>query len=65
MTSVAGLLSNLLDYVVEQSKETNPAAYKLEGSKDFIRYRPSLSGLPGIEFDKSVAGDHVWMVSLR
>ena len=61
MTSVAGLLSNLLDYVVEQSKETNPAAYKLEGYKDFIRYRPSLSGLPGIEFDKSVAGDHVWM----
>lgn len=61
MTGVSDLLVNLLNYVVEQSKETDPNGFKLTGHKEFIRYRPHLTGLPGIDFDKSVEGDHIWL----
>ena len=59
--SQSDLLVNLLDYVVEQSKETDPASFKLSGTKEFLRFRPSLVGLPGVDFDKKVEGDHIWM----
>lgn len=61
MSGLADLLVNLLNYVVEQSKETDPNGFKLTGYKEFIRYKPSLAGLPGIDFDKSVEGDHIWL----
>lgn len=61
MTSLSDLLVNLLNYVVEQSKETDPNGFKLTGYKEFLRYKPSLAGLPGVDFDKSVEGDHIWM----
>ncbi|MES2948166.1 MAG: AAA domain-containing protein [Pseudomonadota bacterium] len=61
MSGLSDLLVNLLNYVVEQSKETDPNGYKLTGYKEFLRYKPSLAGLPGVDFDKSVEGDHIWM----
>lgn len=61
MSGLSDLLVNLLNYVVEQSKETDPNGFKLTGYKEFLRYKPSLAGLPGIDFDKSVEGDHIWM----
>ena len=61
MSGLSDLLVNLLNYVVEQSKETDPNGFKLTGYKEFLRYKPSLAGLPGVDFDKSVEGDHIWM----
>jgi hypothetical protein len=53
------LLICLLDYIKEQAKQVNPAAYRLASSKGFQRQRNDVAGLPGIEFDIKVAGDHV------
>ena len=61
MSGLSDLLVNLLNYVVEQSKVTDPNGFKLTGHKEFIRYQPSLAGLPGVDFDKSVEGDHIWL----
>ena len=61
MSSLPELLANLLNYVVEQSKQTDPNNFKLSGHKEFLQYKPSLAGLPGVDFDKSVEGDHIWM----
>jgi very-short-patch-repair endonuclease len=61
MSSLSDLLVNLLDYVVEQSRAIDPNGFKLSGNKDFIKYRPGLQGLPGVDFDKKVEGDHIWM----
>lgn len=55
------LLVNLLDYVVEQSKETDPSGFRLAGYKDFLRLKPALVGLPGVNFDQKVEGDHIWL----
>ncbi len=61
MRGLADLLVNLLDYVVEQSKDIDPNGFKLNGSKEFVKYKPGLQGLPGVDFDKKVEGDHIWM----
>ena len=61
MSGLSDLLVNLLDYVVEQSKDIDPNGFKLTGSKEFVQYKPSLQGLPGVDFDKKVEGDHIWM----
>ena len=55
------LLICLLDYIKEQAKQINPAAYRLTNAKSFQRLRADIAGLPGIEFDIKVAGDHVWL----
>ena len=61
MSGLSDLLVNLLDYIVEQSKDIDPNGFKLTGSKEFVHYKPTLQGLPGVDFDKKVEGDHVWM----
>ena len=61
MSGLSDLLVNLLDYVVEQSKDVDPNGFKLTGSKEFVQYKPNLQGLPGVDFDKKVEGDHIWM----
>lgn len=61
MSGLSDLLVNLLDYVVEQSKDIDPNGFKLTGSKEFVKYKPGLQGLPGVDFDKKVEGDHIWM----
>jgi very-short-patch-repair endonuclease len=55
------LLICLLDYIKEQAKQINPAAYRLANAKGFQRQRGDVAGLPGVEFDIKVAGDHVWL----
>lgn len=56
-----GLLTRLLDYVVEQGKEIDPRAYVLTGASDFRRFPRDLAGLPGVELDRKVEGDHIWL----
>jgi very-short-patch-repair endonuclease len=55
------LLTCLLDYIKEQAKQINPAAYRLANAKGFHCQRGDVAGLPGVEFDIKVAGDHVWL----
>lgn len=56
-----GLLTSLLDYVVEQSKQIDPRAFVLSGASDFRRFPKDLAGLPGVELDRKVEGDHIWL----
>jgi very-short-patch-repair endonuclease len=55
------LLTQLLDYVLEQDKEVDPRGFKLSQHKGFIKAKPELQGLPGVDFDMKVEGDHIWM----
>ena len=55
------LLVCLLDYIKEQTKEVDPKGYRLTSSKGFLRRRGDIAGLPGVEFDIRLAGDHVWL----
>lgn len=61
MTVAANLLCKLLNYVIEQSKVLDPHGFKLTGHKGFLKNREALSGLPGVDFDIKVQGDHVWL----
>ena len=55
------LLTRLLDYIEEQAKDIDPRAYRLANAKGFLKRRAHLAGLPGVEFDRGVEGDHVWL----
>lgn len=59
--SASQLLSQLLDYVLEQDKEIDPRGFKLSTHKGFIKGKPDLQGLPGVDFDIKVEGDHTWL----
>src|SRR5579859_4091128 len=61
MPDPRALLVCLLDYIKEQAKEINPRAYRVTSAKGFIRQRSDIAGLPGVEFDVRVEGDHVWL----
>lgn len=65
ITAQHGLLARLLDYVVEQSKEVDPRAYVLTGASDFRRFPKDLAGLPGVELDRKIEGDHIWLQVAR
>ncbi|RXK89110.1 very short patch repair endonuclease [Chlorobaculum sp. 24CR] len=55
------LLTRLLDYIEEQAKEINPRAFRLSNTREFLRHRTDLAGLPSVESDISVEGDHFWL----
>ncbi len=55
------LLTRLLDYIEEQAKNIDPRAFWLAHANGFLKHRADLAGLPGVEFDLSVKGDHVWL----
>ncbi|KQO27226.1 AAA domain-containing protein [Acidovorax sp. Leaf78] len=61
VTPQHGLLGRLLDYVVEQGKEIDPRAYTLTGTSDFRRFPKDLVGLPGVDLDLKLEGDHIWL----
>jgi hypothetical protein len=61
MTAARNLLCKLLEYIGEQTKDVDPRGYRLEASKYFLRRREDIAGLPGVEFDLNVAGDHIWL----
>jgi hypothetical protein len=55
------LLTKLLDYVLEQDKEVDPRGFKLNQHRGFLKAKPDLQGLPGVDFDIKIEGDHIWM----
>lgn len=55
------LLYRLLDYIKEQAKDIDPHGFRLSNLKGFIIRPESISGLPGVEFDINVEGDHIWL----
>ncbi len=61
MTEPRSLLHRLLDYIGEQAKDIDPRGFQLNGLKGFCRHPADIAGLPGIETDLKVAGDHIWL----
>ena len=59
--STSQLLGQLLDYVLEQDKDIDPRGFKLSTHKGFIKSKSDLQGLPGVDFDIKVEGDHTWL----
>lgn len=55
------MLNKLLEYVLEQDKEIDPRGFKLQGYRGFLKGHPELQGLPGVDFDIKLDGDHIWM----
>lgn len=63
--SASTLLTQLLNYVLEQDKEIDPRGFRLQGHKGFLKTRRDVQGLPGVDFNIQVEGDHVWMQVAR
>jgi very-short-patch-repair endonuclease len=61
MTEPRRLLQRLLEYIEEQAKVVDPRGFCLSNSKGFIRRRDEIAGLPGVEYDIKVEGDHIWL----
>jgi len=61
MPSSRDLLKNLLEYIEEQAKEIDPKGYCISNTKGFVKCNPDLAGLPGLEFDLRIEGDHIWL----
>lgn len=61
MSEPRNLLHRLLDYIGEQAKDIDPRGFRLGAVKGFIRGPADIAGLPGIESDLRVAGDHIWL----
>jgi hypothetical protein len=59
--SASQLLSQLLDYVLEQDKDVDPRRFNLSSDKGFVKGQSDLQGLPGVDFDIKVEGDHTWL----
>lgn len=55
------MMTKLLDYVREQAKEIEPSAFNLKRNNLFLRTAADLAGLPGVDFDLKLEGDHVWL----
>lgn len=63
--SAHALLTQLLNYVLEQDKEVDPRGFRLQGYKGFVKTRRDLQGLPGVDFNIQLEGDHVWLQVAR
>ncbi|MDB6159357.1 MAG: hypothetical protein JWO04_3063 [Gammaproteobacteria bacterium] len=61
MTEPRRLLQRLLEYIEEQAKEIDPRQFSLSNAKGFIRRSTGIAGLPGVEYDIKVEGDHIWL----
>jgi len=61
MTEPRRLLTRLLEYIEEQAKEIDPRQFCLSNAKGFIRRSDEIAGLPGVEYDIKVEGDHIWL----
>jgi very-short-patch-repair endonuclease len=60
-TTPRELLTRLLDYIAEQARDIDPGSFRLANAKGFLKRRGDLAGLPGVEFDVDVEGDHLWL----
>src|ERR1700737_1347775 len=61
MTEPRRLLQRLLETVEEQAQEIDPRQFSLNNAKGFIRRSTEIAGLPGVEYDIKVEGDHIWL----
>jgi very-short-patch-repair endonuclease len=61
VTEPRRLLQRLLEYIEEQAKEIDPRVFSLRSAKGFIRRKDEIAGLPGVEYDVKVEGDHIWL----
>jgi len=61
MTDPRSLLQRLLEYIGEQAKDVDPRGFRVSAVKGFLRRPNDIAGLPGIEADLKIAGDHVWL----
>jgi hypothetical protein len=55
------LLRRLFEYIGEQIKDIDPRAYQLSEGSGFRCQPPYLAGLPGVQLDIQVEGDHIWL----
>jgi very-short-patch-repair endonuclease len=61
MEAARTLLTNLLGYIEEQAKEVDPTSFRLSANRGLLYGSTDLRGLPGVEFDIKVEGDHIWL----
>lgn len=61
MNTPRQLLHGLLEYIREQAKDIDPKGFRLSSTKGFLRRREDIAGLPGVDFDIKVEGDHTWL----
>ena len=54
-------MSGLLDYLVEQAKDIDPAAFTLSKATDFRKTYADLEKLPFVDFDVDTDGDPIWL----
>jgi very-short-patch-repair endonuclease len=55
------LLQKLLAYIEEQAKDIDPMGFRLSNIRGFLRRPDEIVGLPNVEFDLKLEGDHVWL----
>ncbi len=61
MSDKRRLLIQLLNYIEEQAKVFDPKKFNLDNLKTFCKYRKEIEELPGVQFDLSDEGDHIWL----
>lgn len=61
MQSPAQLMSGLLDYLVEQAKDIDPAAFTLSKATEFKKTYADLEALPWVDFNVETDGDPIWL----
>lgn len=61
MQSPAQLMSGLLDYLVEQAKDIDPAAFTLSKATEFKKTYADLEALPWIDFNVDTDGEPIWL----
>ncbi|QOY96717.1 AAA family ATPase [Massilia sp. UMI-21] len=54
-------MSGLLDYLVEQAKDIDPAAFTLSKLTDFKKTRADLETLPWVDFNVDTDGEPIWL----
>ncbi|MEX5746283.1 AAA domain-containing protein [Massilia sp. X63] len=61
MQSPAQLMSGLLDYLVEQAKDIDPAAFTLSKAGEFKKTYADLEALPWVDFNVDTDGEPLWL----
>ena len=61
MNTPRQLLHGLLEYIAEQTKNIDPKGFRLSGSNGFVCRPEDIAGLPGVDLDVQLNGDHTWL----
>ena len=61
MQTPAQLMSGLLDYLVEQARDIDPAAFNLAKAADFKKTFADLATLPWVDLNVETETDHLWL----